>query len=281
MTDHPETTVGPPEPDHLLAGGLNQGLPDGGPRYKETPPDPAAVQVAEPFNAITAAFFVLVVVFWIGRLWGRFKYYPFLTCCLPILLVGGVGGTLYHTFRTERIYLLLDVIPISLLGAAGSVYLTIRLGRHFGRWRVLGASVGLVLMYIFVNEVMFRTFRPSHPNLMLNLSYASLALILAIPVLVVLFWTRFRHVGWVVGAAISFAIAWFCRLVDNTPVVDLPMGTHWLWHVFGAVTTFAMTEYFYLIEGEGVPAPSESPELAAGAHRHAWFTDLFRSRSPR
>jgi hypothetical protein len=281
MTDEPKTPTGSPEPDHLLAGGMQNGLPDGGPRYKETPPDPAAVQVAEPFNAITAALFVLVVVFWIGRLWGRFSRYPFITCCLPILLAGGIGGTLYHAFRTERIYLLLDVIPISLLGAAGSVYLTIRLGRMFGRWRVLGVSIGLVVLYLFVNQVMFRTFRPSHPNLMLNLSYASLALILLIPIVVVLVRTRFRHVGWVVGATLSFAIAWFCRLVDNTPVVDLKMGTHWLWHVFGALTTFALTEYFYLIEGEGMTSPTEPPESTVGAHHHSWFTELFRSRSPR
>jgi hypothetical protein len=230
---------------------------------------------------IAAGIAVLIAAVWLVRLRGRYRHYPFLMCCLPILLVGGIGGTLYHAFRTERIYLLLDVIPISLLGAAGSIYLTIRLGRHFGRWRVLGASIGLVVCYIFVNEVMFRTFRPSHPNLMLNLSYASLALILALPLLVVLVRTRFRHIGWVIGATLSFAIAWFCRLVDNTPVVDLRMGTHWLWHVFGAVTTYAMTEYFFLIEGEGVASPEVPPEDAVGSNRRSWFTDLFRPRSPR
>ena len=55
---------------------------------------------------------------------GPVRQYPFLTACMPILLAGGIGGTLYHAFRTQRAYFLLDVIPISLLGLAGAIYLT-------------------------------------------------------------------------------------------------------------------------------------------------------------
>ena len=29
------------------------------------------------------------------------------------------------------------------------------------------------------------------------------------------------------------------------------MGSHWLWHTFGAITTVLIVEYFYLVEGEG------------------------------
>ena len=55
------------------------------------------------------------------------------------------------------------------------------------------------------------------------------------------------------GGIISFVIAWIFRLVDRDPdmVAHLPMGTHWLWHTFGAITTALMVEYFYLVEGEG------------------------------
>ena len=35
---------------------------------------------------------------------------------------------------------------------------------------------------------------------------------------------------------------------------DLPMGTHWLWHTFGAITTQLVTEYFYRIEGKPLTA---------------------------
>ena len=55
-----------------------------------------------------------------------------------------------------------------------------------------------------------------------------------------------------VAALASFAVAWFCRLVDGTLMSDLPMGTHWLWHTFGAITTALMIEYFYRLEREEV-----------------------------
>jgi hypothetical protein len=224
---------------------------DGGPVYRETPPDPqAATGMAEPFNTVTAFLFVLIVLGWVWRLRGRFGRFPFTTASLPVLLAGAVGGTLYHATRTQRLYFLLDVIPISLLGGAGAVYLTARLGLAYGRRRVLGWAVALVALYLFVNAVLFRTIRGNNPNLAVNLSYASLAVMILLPLGFTLVRTRFRHAGWVAGALASFAIAWFCRLVDNTPQGDLPMGTHWLWHIFGAVTTQWMYEYFYRLEGD-------------------------------
>jgi hypothetical protein len=241
------------EPDHFFLGKVGDRMPDGGPRYRETPPDPTAVPIAEPFNAVTASFFILIVLFWGWRLWGRFARYPFLTACMPILLAGGVGGTLYHAFRTQRAWFLLDVIPISLLGIAGAVYLTVRLGRALGPWKVLAVAVGLIAAYVFVNGVLFRVvLRAENPNLRVNLSYASLALVLIVPLAVVLVRTRFRHFGWVATALASFGVAWFCRLVDGGTYDPFRMGTHWLWHTFGAITTLAITEYFYLLELERV-----------------------------
>ena len=85
-------------------------MPDGGPRYKETPKDPWSVPVAEPLNAVTASLFVFIVLAWAVRLRGRYRQFTFITACMPILLAGGIGGTLYHAFRTQRSYFLLDVI---------------------------------------------------------------------------------------------------------------------------------------------------------------------------
>ena len=263
MAGESETTTPAPEPDHFFVGQVGSRMPDGGPRYKETPPDPTAVPVAEPFNAVTASFFVLIVAFWFWRLWGRFGRFPFLTACMPILLAGGIGGTLYHAFRTQRVWFLMDVIPISVLGVAGAVYLTVRLGRALGPWKVLAVAVGLIAVYLFVNGVLFRmVLRPGNPNLTVNLSYASLALILLLPLGVVLVRTRFRHGGWVATALASFAVAWFCRLVDGGTYDPLAMGTHWLWHTFGAITTLAITEYFYLLELERVDAREPVERLA-------------------
>jgi hypothetical protein len=89
-----------------------------------------------------------------------------------------------------------------------------------------------------------------------------LAVVVLTPVGLVLVRTRFRHAGWVVAGVISFAIAWFFRLVDRDPflVTELPMGSHWLWHTFGAITTALIVEYFYLVEGERITDPAKVAE---------------------
>ena len=76
------------------------------------------------------------------------------------------------------------------------------------------------------------------------------------PVALVLIRTRFRHGGWVVAGLVSFVIAWIFRLIDPDMGPYLPMGSHWLWHTFGAITTVLMIEFFYMVEGErGAQAP--------------------------
>jgi hypothetical protein len=123
-------------PDWALV--LNGRLSDGGPRYVETPPNPSASDapfVAEPWNTVTASFFIWIALAWLWRVRGRYRAFPFLVCCMPILLAGGIGGTLFHGTRTARLYFLLDVIPISLLGIAGAVFMAYRLSPATGRER--------------------------------------------------------------------------------------------------------------------------------------------------
>ena len=71
----------------------------------------------------------------------------------------------------------------------------------------------------------------------------------------VLIRTRARHAGWVAAAFVSFGIAWFCRIADTWRPPLLPMGTHWLWHTFGALTTFTLAEYVFLIERVNLRRP--------------------------
>jgi hypothetical protein len=259
------------EPDYGMFA--NAQLLDRGPRYTETPADPYAPDsplIAEPFNAATAALFVVIAAAWLVRLRGRYARYPFLMCCLPILLVGGVGGTLYHGLRTHRLYFYLDVVPIQVLALAGAVFLAIKLWRRRG-WLYLA---GGVVVYLGVASLLFTLVLPRSRQLAINLNYAALAAVVVLPMLVVLVRTRFRHGGWVVAALISFVIAWFFRLLDQDVGVflpgaslwlfghdigvRLPMGSHWLWHTFGAITTALVVEYFYRVEGEETARPPVS-----------------------
>jgi len=234
--------AGPPEtpPERTLGRGH-----DGGPLYTETPQEvregkPYSGAIAEPWNAATAFLFVVIVLFWLVRLKGRLKNHPFLAVALPILFVGGVGGTLYHGLRNSKWYFLMDVIPINLLGFMVSIYFWIRLGPKVHHLLTMLGTLVLIQLLGFWQL-------PRH--LAINVAYATLAFLVLIPIVVVMIRTRFRHAGWVAAALVSFAVAWFCRLVDAWDPPVLPMGTHWLWHTFGAITTAALSEYVYRLEG--------------------------------
>lgn len=219
--------------------------PDFGPLYTETPAEiragePFSGTIAEPWNAATAFLFVVIVVWWVIRLQGRFRAYPFFMITLPILLAGGIGGTLYHGLRNWSGWFLLDLIPINLLGLGVSLYFWVRLGPRI--WHLVGMLALLGLLQLLGH----RTF-PTH--LAVNVSYAGLGALVLAPIVVVMIRTRGKHAGWVVASLIAFGIAWFCRLVDVWDPPILSMGTHWLWHIFGAVTTVFLSEYVYRMVG--------------------------------
>src|SRR5262245_28804955 len=96
LSPMPNTPILSPDP---VSGHL---ATDGGPVYVETERNLDRVgtgAVVEPWNAASALLFLVVVVVWLVRLRGRYRKHPFLTCCLPLLAAGGVGGVVYHAFR--------------------------------------------------------------------------------------------------------------------------------------------------------------------------------------
>src|SRR5262245_41699770 len=136
-------------PDPTITVDRPERAPDKGPLYTETPVElktgqPFTGGIAEPWNSATAFLFVLIVVYWIVRLRGRLKNYPFLMVALPLLFVGGVGGTLYHGLRCWVGFFLLDVVPIYLLGLIVSVYWWIRLGPRLHHLLVMLVVLGIL-----------------------------------------------------------------------------------------------------------------------------------------
>jgi hypothetical protein len=231
---------------------LPERAPDHGPLYTETPAELKAGQpfngvIAEPWNAATAFLFVLIVVYWVARLRGKLRDYPFLAVTLPLLFVGGVGGTLYHGLRTWKGFFLMDVLPIYLLGLIVSLYWWIRLGPRVRHLLAMVVVLGIL-------QLLGMWQLPTHWAI--NLSYAMLAMLIIVPLVLILIRTRFRHAGWVAASFVSFAIAWFCRIADTWQPPLLPMGTHWLWHTFGALTTFTLAEYVFLIERVSLRRPA-------------------------
>ncbi|MFL5341720.1 MAG: hypothetical protein ACJ8F7_16365 [Gemmataceae bacterium] len=228
----------------------NSKLPDGGPRYTETNLDNF---IREPWNAVTALVFVVIVIVWAVRLYGRYRQHPFLIMCLPILLAGGIGGAIYHGFRRWPVMLWLDVVPIGLLVVLGSIYLWIRLRPKWWHIVILVVAVGL-------SPVPFLVAVERHIAIVLN--YIVLALMILVPVGLVLVRTRFRHANLIWLTLVCFGFSILFRFLDPLSRPVLPMGSHWLWHLGGAVTTMVLSEYFYRIEVEPIAPINEVPAPA-------------------
>ncbi len=221
--------------------GLSERLSDGGPRYAETPPKdyPFAQSIVEPWNATTAFLFVGIAIYWGIRIWPKKRSYPILITCLPLLLVGGIGGTIYHATRSSRVFFLLDVVPIQMIGILVSIFLWIRLGPT---WRTLFSMVGLVALLMSL-----RLF-PMPLQWSINIAYASLAVLILFPLLYTLKRTHFQYGQWILFSFVCFILAWIFRILDVLDSPVLPMGTHWLWHIFGALCTSGLGSYFYRLE---------------------------------
>ena len=65
------------------------------------------------------------------------------------------------------------------------------------------------------------------------------------PVLAYLISTKFVNGKWVGFALLAFVFALTFRVADNWGWISI--GTHFLWHTFGAVAAFCMFQYLYTI----------------------------------
>jgi hypothetical protein len=228
-------------------------LPDHGPVYLETRKyvaEGAARLIVEPWNTVSCLLFLALAVFWLVRLRGQYRRYAFLTACLPLVLIGGVGGTVYHAFRAHRVWLFMDWVPIATLCMAVSVYLWSRL---VARWWY-GLLVAPALFGLL--RLNFRLFFPDHLRFAFVVTYGLMGLVIVLPALGVLLKTGFRHGIYPLLALVFFVIAIATRTTDAWWPGTFPMGTHWLWHVFGAAAGQMVAEYLYRLPAfpEAVPS---------------------------
>lgn len=214
----------------------NQTPADGGMLYAETN---LSHTFPEPLNAITSCFFLAIALYWTYRLWGRARQHTFLTGCLVLLYIGGIGGTVYHGLRQWGFFIAMDWMPIMLLCISAGVYFIARLTR----WYYAVLFVAAYGAFMFLGRYYFDN--QHNRQLFININYAIMASMVLVPVLAYLMKTRFRNGAWVGIALIAFVLALTFRVAD--PWKWLDFGTHFLWHTFGAVAAFCMFQYLYLI----------------------------------
>jgi hemolysin III len=205
--------------------------PDGGPIYYESDFD---AFIVEPFNMVSAAIFVPIALYWLVRNERRSVPSKFMRFASSLLLVGGIGGTIYHGFRISRLALFMDWMPILILCISAAAYF---LHRVYSSTKVVLASSAILLVALFLNAAI------TPMKYSTNVSYAFMAAYVLGPTLLILYKTGWKNASSILFAFISFGLALFFRIYDRDGILE--MGTHFLWHVFGASATFFMFNYVY------------------------------------
>lgn len=213
---------------------LLQLLPDGGPIYTETD---ITATIVEPYNTLSAVLFLIMSVYWYGRLKGSFMKFPFLTSSLILLTIGGVGGVIYHAFRYSSFFLFMDWLPIMILCVMTAMYFMFKV---FNSWKY---AILYFLLVLIIDRVAWEIINEHNGNLRANVNYTILGLGVLIPTFLMLRKTDFRNWYFVLFAFLSFVIALFFRISDQWGF--LHMGTHFLWHTFGALAGNFMLIYIH------------------------------------
>ncbi len=206
---------------------------DGGPLYTETN---LSQWIVEPWNAASAFIFLLIVIYWAIRLKGIYQQYRFMSVSTAMLAVGGVGGIIYHAFRMSPVFLYMDWLPIMILCLAVSIYFIVQLSKN---WTMaLAVLAGSVMVQISILRSGWISDRWA-----VSINYIWMALMVLIPTALIIYKTRFHKAQYVFYALGAFVLAIFFRIAD--PWQWLPMGTHFLWHFFGAIACHSMFYYVY------------------------------------
>lgn len=218
-----------------------QNPPDGGSLYAETN---LQNLFPEPLNALTSCFFLAIAVYWTIKLRTDYGSYLFLSYSLVLLYIGGIGGTTYHAFRLWRPFIMMDWLPIMLLCVSAGIYFLVQLVKWY-------YATLLVVAYVAF-QFFFRNMMANEGNMQLfiNINYAMMAALVLLPVLAYLVSTKWKDGKWVGIALISFIIALTFRIADKWEWIKI--GTHFLWHTFGAIASFCMFNYIYLVSKEKI-----------------------------
>lgn len=206
-------------------------LPDGGGFYAETN---TAYWIVEPWNAISSLSFWLPVAYWFWKIKGRYRDYGFLSACLPLLFLGGLGSALFHAFRSSPILLMMDVLPIMALTIAFSLYLWLQI---LDWWWVLV----VLLVYFLIQVFVFHFFNAQS----INIGYFMRGVMMFLPAVLLLQGLRYRYANYLFWGGFYFALALLFRFLDKDFTPIMYMGSHWLWHISTAVGAYYLGSFLY------------------------------------
>jgi hypothetical protein len=183
---------------------------------------------AEPVNALTNLAFI------VAGLWGLYQVRLHRTgtaasamCWWAIGI--GIGSGLFHTFA-NHLTIWADIVPIASFTLAASLFAL----RRFGRlgW---GKTIALfVAVYAAAGAITLAL--PAGVHAATNGTSGYLPAFLAINAAGVLCLVRRSPAGrYLIAASFIFMLAAIGRMLDLWTCPFIPIGTHFLWHLFNAL----------------------------------------------
>jgi len=194
---------------------------------------------AEPVNAISNIAFLLAA-WWAWRRAVRLQAVDGAAVTLVILTaLVGVGSFLFHTFATLWAGIA-DVLPIGLFCLA---YLGIALARFF-RFSILTAVFGVlsaVGLLIGIAGLMPSGEPGEAAPLNGSLQYAPALIAMALMAVML---AAVGHAAWrsVAAATAVFTLSLALRSIDLLLCAQIPLGTHFLWHLLNGLVFALLLE---------------------------------------
>ncbi len=209
---------------------------DGGPIYKETLTTDVFM-LAEPWNAISSIAIILPAIYWgLKLLKFPFKDFLFMWYCIPLLILGGTGSTLFHGFRNSNWLLYLDVLPTAILTVSLGVLFWIRILKN---WVItLGIFVVSFALRFLAYDLL-----PGHTAT--NIAYFITGTLIFLPILIYLRKIKWLGHKWIILSVVFLIISLVFREIDKRNFFDLPMGTHFLWHLFSGFGAYFLARFLF------------------------------------
>lgn len=209
-------------------------VPDGGPIYRET--TDLSLLIVEPWNAYSSLSFLIPAFYFLYLLRGNYSQHAFLVYfCSPMLILGGLGSTLFHAFRQSPWLLAMDVLPIILLTLGISIWMWLKVLPK--KWQLIP-----VLLLFFLLTYLTMTLLQGQDSI--SAGYFVRGTMLFLPCFLFLRKTRFKHATAFFTAVSFFILALLFRFADEKLTLDfMPWGTHWLWHISTAVGGYFLGLY--------------------------------------
>jgi hypothetical protein len=208
-------------------------LSDSGPIYTET--DFSHI-IVEPWNAVSSLAFLIPALYWAYKLKDNFRQNWFLLYSATLLFIGGTGSTLFHAFRSSKFLIVMDFLPMAILTLSICFYFWFRLLKNW-----------LIVLLIVVPSFTLRYFlfnRLGNHN-SINASYFLSGTLFFLPILLLLIRNKWKGLGLAIACLFSFVVSLFFRQIDAWHPPLFSIGTHFLWHLFGAVGSHLVALFIY------------------------------------